>query len=56
MAEATALDKNSQKWARQPSGEELSAARRILTPKVGSNAGMSDPSKAFWKAGKRGKA
>lgn len=56
VADATARDKQSQKRARQPSGEELSGgarkARRILTPKVGSNAGKSDPSQASRKAGK----
>ncbi|XP_062707098.1 uncharacterized protein LOC134287909 [Aedes albopictus] len=60
-AEATARDKRgkqSQKRARQPSGEELSGgarkARRIITPKVGNNAGRSDPSQGSRKAGKGG--
>lgn len=56
LVDATARDKHSQKWVRQPSGEELSGgackARKILTPKIGSNAGNSDPSQASWKAGK----
>lgn len=56
--EANAYSKQSQKRARQPSGEELPGgarkARRILTPKTGRSAGKSDPSQASRKAEKGG--
>lgn len=55
MADATVLDKYSEKRVRQPSSEELPGgarkATRLLPPKAGSNAGKLNPNQASRKAG-----